>query len=95
VTGAVSGESLISSAISHVPRRGLIASRGASSPAFLFGRSRVEAQEEEPAMISPDSVNKILEPLLLATAISILVFAVATVLLWRDGKRMKALEGED
>jgi hypothetical protein len=44
--------------------------------------------------MSPDSVHKILEPLLLATAISLLLFAIATVLLWRDGKRAKADEGE-
>ena len=46
-------------------------------------------------MISSDSIHKILEPLLLATAISLAVFAIATVLLWRDGLRMKAEEGED
>lgn len=44
--------------------------------------------------MSPDSVHKILEPLLLATAIAFVLFALATVLLWRDGKRAKAREGE-
>jgi len=46
-------------------------------------------------MISPDAVHKILEPLLLATAITVALFALATVLLWRDGKRAKAEEGPD
>jgi hypothetical protein len=44
--------------------------------------------------MSPDSVHKILEPLLLATAITVVLFAAVTVLLWRDGKRAKAEEGE-
>jgi hypothetical protein len=44
--------------------------------------------------MSPDSVHKILEPLLLATAITLVLFAIAIVLLWRDGKRAKAEEGE-
>jgi uncharacterized membrane protein YqiK len=39
--------------------------------------------------MSPDDVHRILEPLLLAIAISVLCFAVATVLLWRHGRRMK------
>jgi hypothetical protein len=44
--------------------------------------------------MSPDSVHKILEPLLLAAAVTGLLFAVAIVFLWRDGKRAKAEEGE-
>jgi hypothetical protein len=44
--------------------------------------------------MSSDSLHKILEPLLLAAAISLVLFALATLLLWRDGKRAKAEEGE-
>ena len=45
--------------------------------------------------MSDESVHKILEPLLLAAAITFVLFAIATVLLWRDGKRAKAEEGEE
>jgi hypothetical protein len=44
--------------------------------------------------MSAESFHKIAEPLLLAAALSILAFAVAVVLLWRHGRRMKAEEGE-
>ena len=44
--------------------------------------------------MSPDSLHKIAEPLLLAVAISLALFAIATVMLWRDGKRAKARDGE-
>jgi hypothetical protein len=39
--------------------------------------------------MNPEDVHRILEPLLLATAISVVCFAVATFLLWRHGRRMK------
>jgi hypothetical protein len=39
--------------------------------------------------MSQESVHSILEPLLLAGALSFLCFAVATVMLWRHGRRMK------
>lgn len=39
--------------------------------------------------MSPDDLHKILEPLLAATALAILCFAVAVVFLWRDGRRQK------
>lgn len=46
-------------------------------------------------MITPDAMHKILEPLLLATAVTLAVFAIATVFLIVDGRRMKAEEPED
>ena len=57
-------------------------------PFILRRHSRVEC------LMSPESLHKILEPLLLATAISVVLFAIATVLLWRDGKRAKAQDGD-
>jgi hypothetical protein len=42
--------------------------------------------------MSQESVHAILEPLLLAAAISLVCFAAATVLLWRHGRRMKREE---
>jgi sensor domain CHASE-containing protein len=47
---------------------------------------------DEGKIMNPDSVHRILEPLLLALAISLVLFAIATVLLWRHGKRAKAEE---
>lgn len=44
--------------------------------------------------MSSESVHTILQPLLIAVAISLVVFAAATVLLWRDGRRQKRQEGE-
>ena len=38
----------------------------------------------------PDDLHKILEPLLLATALAVVCFAVAVFFLWRDGRRQKA-----
>ena len=46
-------------------------------------------------MITPDAIHKIAEPLLLATAITLALFAIATVFLVLDGRRMKAEEPED
>jgi hypothetical protein len=45
--------------------------------------------------MSPDDVHKILEPLLWAAALSGVCFAVAVVLLWRHGRRMKAEEARE
>jgi hypothetical protein len=42
--------------------------------------------------MSPESVHAILEPLLLAAAVSLACFAIAGVLLWRHGRRMKRNE---
>jgi len=46
-------------------------------------------------MITPDAFHKIVEPLLLATAITLALFAIATVFLIVDGRRMKAEEPEE
>lgn len=42
--------------------------------------------------MSPDDGPKILEPLLLATAITWVAPAVCTLRLWRDGRRMTATD---
>lgn len=44
--------------------------------------------------MTPDDIHKILEPLLAATAIAVVCFAIAVVLLWRDGRRQKAEDGD-
>ena len=46
-------------------------------------------------MITSDAFHKIVEPLLLATAITLALFAIATVFLIVDGRRMKAEEPEE
>ena len=35
-------------------------------------------------------MHKILEPLLLAVALAVAIFAAAIIVLWRDGRRQKA-----
>lgn len=44
--------------------------------------------------MSSESVHTILEPLLLAIAVSLAAFLVVVVLLWRDGRRQKREAGE-
>jgi uncharacterized membrane protein YqiK len=39
--------------------------------------------------MNPEDLHRILEPLLLAVAISVVCYMVATILLWRHGRRMK------
>jgi hypothetical protein len=45
--------------------------------------------------MSPESVHKILEPLLLAAALACAAFALAGLLLWRDGRRVKTREAAE
>jgi hypothetical protein len=45
--------------------------------------------------MSAEDVNKILQPLLIAAALTAVCFAAASFLLWRDGRRAKAKEGEE
>jgi hypothetical protein len=45
--------------------------------------------------ISPDDVHMILEPLLWAAALAGACFVLATLALWRHGRRMKADEARN
>jgi hypothetical protein len=45
--------------------------------------------------MSAEDLHKILEPLLAACLLTAVCFLAATFLLWRDGRRAKAEEGEE